>query len=276
LLKVKDATYREGDQLINAVYVARPKDSYKSISSMIYGSEDKVKDLKAANPGIKKVKTGQKIYYNSPKRATDESKIMNYYEESGMPAETYVTKKGDNLKKLSKGLLGFPDAWKEIWMTNASVESKEKLNEGTEIKYWKDAAGGAPAQQMAADGNRQPTPMPQEANPPPPAQADLPPPPPQQAQANLPPPPPPPQQAQANLPPPPPPPEAAPPPPTPQMAKKPPKIAQPGVEEGAMDDQTMMAMAAAGIVIAAIAALIIIRKKKAQKAAASNFEQMGA
>lgn len=268
LQKIKDTPFREGDQLLNAVYIARPGDDYKKISALIYGADDHEKILKAANPGSKKVKPGQKVYYNSPKRGTDESRIMNFYEEAGLPAETYVAKKGDDLKKVSKELLGFPDAWKEIWVTN-SVDSKGKLKEGTELKFWR----GNNMAVAAVDASMPPPPPPQGnmPPPPPPPQANMPPPPPP-PQANMPPPPPPPppeQKAQADLPPPPPPP-----PPPPQMAKKPAKIGTPA-EEG-MDQETVMIIAAGALLAVGIAVLVIIRKKKAEKAATEDFEQMGA
>jgi hypothetical protein len=279
LQKVKEVPFHEGDQLLNAVYLSRPADTYQKISSMIYGNEDQVKNLKAANPGVKNIKPGQKIYYNSPKRAMDESKMMNYYEEAGLPAETYIAKKGDDLKKVSKELLGYPAAWKEVWATN-NIESKGKLDEGTEIKFWRGAATVAAAS-PGADGaamNMPPPPAPEMAKnemPPPPApemaKNEMPPPQPQQmAQQELPPPPPP--QPQAELPPPPPPPPA----PVPEMAKKTVKATNPNADDGMMDQDTMMEVGAAAIILVAFAGLMIMRKKRAQRAAAENYEKMGA
>ena len=53
LQKVKEAPFQQGGHLLNTVYVARPGDTFKSISSMVYGNPDHVKDLKASNPGMK-------------------------------------------------------------------------------------------------------------------------------------------------------------------------------------------------------------------------------
>jgi len=279
LQKVKELPFREGDQLLNAVYITRPGDNYKKISKMIYGSEDKVKDLKKANPNIKTVKPGNKIYYNSPKRPDDELKIMNYYEETGDPSEVYIAKEGENLKTISKDLLGYPEAWKEVWATNP-VESKEKLSAGTELRFWKGAAAGLtqvtsntpPAPNLGADGGAPnsnfPPPEQMTPPPPPPVEAkmpDLPPPPPPEQM--MPPPPPPVEAKMPDLPPPPPPDQMAPPPPPPmapavaKKQKQPPKL-----QEEALDQDTIMALGGAGIVAAALAALIIIRKRK-QKAA---------
>jgi hypothetical protein len=282
LLKVNPIPEKVGDQILNAVYIARPGDNYNKISTMIYGSTDKVADLKKANPGIKKIKASQKVYYNSPKRPLDDSIVMNYYEDMGIPAEIYVAKENDDLKKVSKGLLGFSDAWKEVWATNA-VESKSKLALGTELKYWK----GAPILSAGADASpNKDSAMPlskasgtdQAALPPPSpepvAQMPSPPPPPEPA-TQTPPPPPPPPEPVAQMPPPPPPPEPAvqaPPPPPPPVAKKA-KLAAGASEE--MDQDTMMALAAAGIIAAGLAGMMILRKRKAEKAATDSMTNVG-
>jgi hypothetical protein len=293
LQKVKDTPYRENGQLLNSVYIARPGDTYKSISTMIYGNGDKAVDLKNANPGMKKPKPGQKVYYNSPKRPEDDTKIVNFYDDSGAPAQTYVAKDGDNLRKVSKELLGYPDAWKEVWATNA-VESKGKLPAGTELRYWKGAAPatttdiGAPP--VVASNTPPPPPPPVEAKapdvappppPPPMPEANLPPPPPPPV-ANAQPPPPPPPMPEANLPPPPPPPPPAeakapdlPPPPPPPMNNAGKKIKTPGAPDEAMDQDTMMALAGAGIIAVGLAAIIVIRKRKAQRAANAFESNVG-
>ena len=278
LKKVKEAPFKEGDQLLNAVYVARPKDNYSKVSKMIYGSGDKVKDLKKANPAIKTVKVGDKVYYNSPSRPTDDQKMLTYYEDSGMVPEVYVAKDGDDLKKVSKELLGFDNAWKEVWVTNAAVDSKSRLAAGTELRYWKAPAQALPPSNPAADVAMN-TPPKTADMPPPPAMNDMPPPPPPDMNAaghtaNNPAPPsqeaaPPPPPAMNDLPPPPPPLAEAvnPPPPPAPMAKKSMKEAP---AEG-MDNDMMMALAGAAIVAAGLAAIIVVRKRRQQKDMASAF-----
>lgn len=310
LQKVKEAPFQGKTALMNAVYIARPGDTMKSISAMIFGSPDKVKELKAQNGVGNKPRPGQKIYYNSPLRPEDSTKLLNFYEDTGVPAQTYVAKDGDKLKAVSKQLLGFPDAWKEVWETN-SVESKSKLAAGTEIRYWRgvDAApgnlannGADPAAMGSVNANTPPPNMPAMNTPPPPPPPTMannmpPPPPPQNMQKNMPPPPPnmqannappPPPEPQAAMPPPPPPPPAAemtpppPPPPAPpkDVAAAPKK--QPGKPtmappDDGMDQDTIMYMAAGGIVALGAAGYLIMKRKKAQAAATTNFEtQVGA
>ena len=313
LQKVPTEPYRAGGQLLNAVYVARPGDNYKKIATMIYGDESKQKDLKKANPGIKSPKPGSKIFYNSPQRPTDEMAMKTYYEDMGMQPEVYVAQEGDNIRKISKQLLGYDNAWKEIWTTN-ELESKTKLAKGetirywrgkditpttptlagTELKYWKGAPAAAPAPVLAQNTDvapaQQMSPPPQEL-PPPPMPEQLPPA--QDMAQNFPPPndfPPPPDMntagtttAMNDLPPPPPPEMAPPPPPPMEQAPPPPAMQKPAkpmlAEEGGMsNDDMMMGLAGVGIVAAGIAAIMVIRKRRQQKEMQAAFgdTQIGA
>jgi hypothetical protein len=165
----------------------------------------KSKELKKINESIAKraLKAGDKVYYGSPNRPDDATKVITFYEDTGVLPETYVAKEGDNLKKLGNELLGFKDGWKELWATNL-MESKGKLEPGVEVKYWSSKSGAAahPAAGGEMAGAMAPPAEPAAPNAALAPPSDLPPPPP--------PPPsePPPQHAQADLPPPPPPPTA--------------------------------------------------------------------
>ena len=210
---------------VNTVYVARPGEKLKQISKTIFGA-DKSKELKkiAENSYLKSrsVKAGDKIYYVSPLRPDDSSKMLLYYEDVGMVPETYVAKSGDRLKKVSKELLGYDKAWVEMWTSNP-VESKEKLAEGDTLRYWKSAssistpavstttlaANTPPPMDQGAANLVDQTQMPQATPPPPQPQPDMN----QQMAQNTPPPP------DMNSLPPPPPADMPPPPPSdPSMA----------------------------------------------------------
>lgn len=280
---------------INTVYIARPKEKLADISMKIYGA-DKSKDLKkiAENSYLKSrtVKAGDKIYYVSPNRPDDSTKTILYYEDMGMVPETYVAKKGENLKKVSKTLLGYDNAWKEVWTTNG-VESKTSLKDGETLRYWKAAdsaaiMAAAPSAPPAATGatlidqTQAPAATAQITPPPAETTAALPPPP-TDANANLPPPPasdaataPPAAATEPSLPPPA---ELAPPPPPPPpeaVAQATPKkkinldevAATEEESAGGLDSDTMMSMGALGVLVA-LMAFVIIRKKK-QKAAAAQ------
>ncbi len=285
---------------VNTVYVARPGETIADISSKIFAA-DKVKDLKkiAENKFLKwrSAKAGDKIYYISPNRPDDSTKTILYYEDMGMVPETYVAKKGDNLKKVAKEILGYDKGYIELWTAN-SVESKDRLNAGETIRYWRSASGvtNSVANNSANQGAAQlvdPAQAPQM----PPAPQDvamnqMPPPP--DSTASLPPPPSmeqpmpamdqPPADASASLPPPPPPPPAdmTPPPPVDDMAATAkvnptdPTEEDTGSPLAGLDNETMT-MAAVGILFAALAFTLIRRKKKkaAEMAAAMNETHVG-
>ena len=305
LLKISGTTpYQSKDGgWINTVYVARPGEKLEEISQKIFGA-DKTKDLKAIKENSylkwRAPKGGDKVYYVSPNRPDDSAKTLMYFEDMGMVPETYVAKKGENLKKVSKELLGYDGAWKEVWTSNA-VESKVSLKEGEMIRYWKtggEVMAMTPPSPPPADSSAPPagaTVMDSSQAPPATATTTPPvgdtaslPPPPTDSGASLPPPP------DASAPPPdpmaaattdaavpPPPTEEAPPPPPPPIeegtdvaaAGEKKDLDEAAAEEeegGALNDDAMMSMAALGVLVALLA-FVIIRKKK-QKSQMNNLE----
>lgn len=143
--KIADAPFNKNGILLNTVYLARQGDDMAAISQKIFGS-DQTATLIQANPNLSNgVKVGDKVYYNSPKRPQDAERMLTYYEDSGVPAQSYVAKSGDNIRTISKNLLGNSSSWKEVWATNMAVESKDELAEGTELRYWPEGSAGAPA-----------------------------------------------------------------------------------------------------------------------------------
>jgi hypothetical protein len=284
--------YQHGEGWVNTVYIARPKEKLKEISQKIYGM-DKTKELKKINSFLaaRSPNAGDKIYYVSPNRPADSTKTLSFYEDTGMMAETYIAQKGDNLKKISKNLLGYENAYKEIWSTNPVI-SKAGLEEGETLRYWKSSSAVAPtmaantempkagAQVIESTSQLPSQPIAKNemktATPPAQPQAELPPPPPApDMNAQTPPPP----QPQAELPPPPPAPDMnaqTPPPPPEEVAaatvappvapKK--KVVTPNMEEeqasdGMSSDTTMMLGGA--VVLCALLAFALIRRNKKKK-----------
>ncbi len=293
LKKIPEKPWTENGILLNTVYFARPGDTVSSVSQMIYGS-DKTAELKKANPKLKNrnPKPSEKIYYNSPQRSADSEKMITYYEDNGITAETYIAQEGDTIQKVGKNLLGYDVAWKEIWPVNA-VESKGKLEAGTELKYWKIApkVAAAPAMDSMAQSSppseMPPPPSDMAANLPPPeappGSNELPPPPADMSAALPPPPmdmngaPPPPSMDQAamnEMPPPPPEAAAPPPPPPPPMDKKMPAVAATG---GSMDEETMVALGGIAVAALGLTSLLVAKRKRRQKEleAAFNETQVG-
>jgi hypothetical protein len=146
VVKIKTDPFFRNQRLMNAVYIARPKDNFESINGKIFGSEDRVSQLKADNPHLDKgIDPGDKIYYNSPSRVDDKTQLKFYYEDIGLKPQYYTTRSGDNIRRLGLKLLGFPDGWKEVWAINQQVDSKTILPEGLELKYW---TGDEPSAQV--------------------------------------------------------------------------------------------------------------------------------
>lgn len=136
VVKIKTDPFMRNKRMMNAVYIARPKDSIGSISDKIF-SADRVSELRADNPHLAKgIDPGDKIYYNSPNRPEDSTQIKYFYDDIGLKPQYYVTKNGDNMRRLGSKLLGFPDGWKEVWAINPNVDSKTILPGGVEVKYW--------------------------------------------------------------------------------------------------------------------------------------------
>jgi len=261
LQKMMATPYTKNGVLLNTLYVARPGDTVESVSQKIYG-QDKSAELKASNSTLARraMKVGDKVYYNSPQRATDSTQILTYYEDVGLAPEVYLSKPDDNIRTVAKNLLGDENSWKELWSTNIDVESKAELPEGTRLRYW-SAETSVAAPIAAVTPGEAPQ---QEAPPQMPdvAQAPVEPPPVQDInQADVPPP----VVAEVNEPPPP----TEPPPPVPAA----PTAAADGMAAlGEDPDQMMVLGAGAILLLAGIALFIIIRKKRAKRNSGIDFQ----
>lgn len=269
LQKVASTPWKISGKWVNGIYFARPGDSLSSISQTIYG-DDRSNELKKINPTYnnREVKPGDKVYYASPMRPDDASTILTHFEEKNIPSKTYTAQSGDNIRKVSEQLLGYSQAWKEVWSYN-SLESKQGMDEGTVIRYWDVNLASMSTPPMAEQA---PTPPPMDTSVPPSmpempsqdtasANSDFPPPPdfsspdPGMETADLPPPPPP-----MDIPPPPPPPMDIPPPPPP--------VAQADTSNelasAVAEDDQILVLGAIGLVVVS-GALFIIRRKRKQK-----------
>ncbi|MCB0420034.1 MAG: hypothetical protein KDD61_03510 [Bdellovibrionales bacterium] len=285
--KMADAPFNKNGVLVNAIYIARSGDTAESISQKLFGRED-VEAIYKVNTTLRRgIKVGDKVYYNSPNRPNDNSKLLTFYEDQGLAPEVYVAKSGDNIRSIAKQMLGSDRSWMEFYATNPEVDTKGELSEGTQIRYWASTEVAQSAPSMSDPGMDAPPPpmdMAQNDLPPPPDMGgnDLPPPPPSDMDSNDLPPPPPSDMAQNDLPPPPPAPdmggEDMPPPPPPTMgsvdegiAPPPPPPAmgnkKPNKEVASADnqDQTMMMGIGGILALAAVLLFIFIKKKKGRQ-----------
>lgn len=131
----KDPFYRN-ERVMNTVYITRPGDDLGTISQKIF-NEDRTSQLLADNPHISKgVEPGDKVYYNSINRPDDRKTILTYYEDSKFSPQYYTTKQGDDIHRIGQQLLGFADAWKEVWAVNEGLQTQSMLPGGLKLKYW--------------------------------------------------------------------------------------------------------------------------------------------
>lgn len=270
-LKAESVPFKRAGVLLNTVYLARQGDTWKKVSEKTIG-EGKQKDLKKQNPSLahRELRVGDKVYYNSPARAEDSSRILTYFEDKNIPPQTYTVKPGESIRTIAQQLLGDKDSWKELYATNA-VESKGIINEPTELRYWTESAdAGFP--QVAA------SPAPVNEIPPPPPMNEIPPPPPMEPTPTIgatepmaPPPgemvPPPPPMEMAPPPPPEPPVAVEPPPPPPPMESS---AEEATMEEEAPAEDDMMLMGGGAAVLLALVVLLIMRRRKSQQEASQE------
>jgi hypothetical protein len=134
--KIEEVPFKRGGILLNAAYITRPGDTFNKISERLYGSKERVRELRRANPSLTYIRGGEIVYYNSPQRPEDEFQLKTYFEEMGLSPEIYVAKEGDNLRTVAKSLLGYARAWREVYSTNRSLDSTQALTAGTQILYW--------------------------------------------------------------------------------------------------------------------------------------------
>lgn len=282
--KIERVPFKTAGVLLNSVYIARKGDTFTGISKMVYQSPSKANDLRKWNPTISKVTVGDKIYYNSPNRPTDESVVLTYFEDTGVNAENYIAQDGETVRGVASKVLGSSLGWKELYATNDFEEKNyDKLPAGTVVKYWKkpepsvqppvtmpELASNSGMSGSAAVPETLPTEMPsvamQEPMAPP---MDMPPPPPVDM-----PPPPPADFAQA-----PPPPVDMPPPPP--MESIPPAAPVASVSEVPMDtassgvlglgEDVELALGAGLILAAGVAGLLIARRRRANREMTSAF-----
>lgn len=135
--KMKTVPFTRSGILLNALYIVRPGDSFDSIKNKIYGSGSAA-NLAALNPTLRpnNLEVGEKIYYNSPNRPNDNSRMLFYYDDVGAAPQYHQISAGQNIRKVSEDLLGHHRSWMEVWATNSEVESKWSVNQSHNLKYF--------------------------------------------------------------------------------------------------------------------------------------------
>lgn len=144
--KMKTVPFEKNGILANSIYFVRSGDSLSNIANKIYGSGSAV-DFTIVNPHLRpgSLRVGQKVYYNSPRRPQDRSRLITFYEDTGLPAQYYQASSGENIRKVSKDLLGHSRSWMEIWASNQDIVSKGNLDANYSVRYWMGTDSPSPA-----------------------------------------------------------------------------------------------------------------------------------
>ncbi len=134
--KMKDDPYLQNGILLNALYIVREGDTFDKIGEKIYG-KGSFNNLAKVNPFLrKKLRVGEKVYYNSPNRPNDDSRMLFHYDDVGQVPQFRQVGYGENIRKISMELLGHPRSWMEIWATNPELVSKGVVDRDYKIKYF--------------------------------------------------------------------------------------------------------------------------------------------
>lgn len=135
--KMRDEPYEQDGILLNALYIVREGDNFKTIGEKIYG-KGSINNLSKLNPYLNpnRLKVGEKVYYNSPNRPTDANTMLFYYDDIGRKAQYRQVEMGENIRTVSQQLLGHPRSWMEIWATNPEIVSKAEVDRAYRVRYF--------------------------------------------------------------------------------------------------------------------------------------------
>ncbi len=135
--KMRDEPYDQDGILLNALYVVREGETFKTIGEKIYG-KGSVNNLSKVNPFLnpRRLKVGEKVYYNSPNRPTDANTMLFYFDDVGRSAQYRQVNTGENIRTVAQELLGHPRSWMEVWATNAEIVSKAEVDRSYRVRYF--------------------------------------------------------------------------------------------------------------------------------------------
>lgn len=125
-----NAVTRNGKSL-NRFYFVRQGDTARSVASLVYGDDQKTKELKAWNKGWA---AGDVVYYVSPTEPEDR-KMRSFYQENSITPDEYKVQRGDWLSRIASKKLGNAGSWKEIAVVNG-LKSADSLEVGHKLAIY--------------------------------------------------------------------------------------------------------------------------------------------
>ena len=131
-------------------YIVQRGDTLAKISTKVYGSKDKWKDISSlsglANPS--RIYPGDIVYYT----LDAQSQAFAQAYESVQRGSTQV-QQGDTLATIAKRVLGSSNAWKAIWRQNDTINNPDKLDPGMTVYYIQSGALSAAVKDVRAKMN---------------------------------------------------------------------------------------------------------------------------
>lgn len=128
-------------------YIVQRGDTLAKISTKIYGSMDKWKEISSltglANPS--RIYPGDVVYYT----LDQQSQAFAQAYESVQRASTQV-QQGDTLARIAKRVYGSSASWKSIWRQNDTINNPDKLEAGMTVYYIQAGALSAAVKEARA------------------------------------------------------------------------------------------------------------------------------
>ncbi len=117
LVDSPNATVIRNGSTLNRYYFIRGGDTPEKLSKLFYGDENRAAELVEWNGPATEWEAGKVVYFRSGK-SPDDSTLLSYYFEAGVPAETITLAAGQNLMSLANERYGSADSWREIAVLN--------------------------------------------------------------------------------------------------------------------------------------------------------------
>ncbi len=125
---VASQPFEKDGYVMNSYVFVRNEKSWKDLSVLLYGRDDRAGMLSQWNAG-QAVSAGSVVYFSSPFRPNDSSVMKPFESEYGLSLESVVVQPGDSLSAISQRMYGEIDGWREIASLNQSGLSSPDIIE---------------------------------------------------------------------------------------------------------------------------------------------------
>lgn len=117
MVESPNQTVTRNGSTLNRYYFTRSGDTPEKLSKLFYGDENRAAELVEWNGAASEWEAGKLIYFRSAK-TPDDTTLLSYYFEAGVPTESVTLAAGQNLMSIAKERYGSGDSWREIAVLN--------------------------------------------------------------------------------------------------------------------------------------------------------------